>query len=1368
VSLTARLNFETNKFLEVDAPVDPVTDDPNLGGATEGNDYLDSGETWEFTATDPPEDTKDVFEVLTDNNPEDTELLEVTTANLPPEIALGDTTRFEYSIIDNDSSPKIEFASSNPTSVTEGNTTVTFNVETQSSSGSGTAFFNITGDAVAGEDYEITSASTSDTTRGDVSLSSGSASFDITILDDNLSEASENLDIELYAAKNATLVNGGNLSETLTINDDEGVPSVSFTSDSYSGQEGTNVGVTLSLSTSAGQDLDVKVQDDGTGDASGSDYDFSSPKIVTIPSGNRTKTFSVTLLGDGAVEVTETIDLSIVGDGDTDPTVTTPDATTISILDNSAPGKVGPGGVGSADEISLWLRPDEGVTTGSNGAVSTWADQSGNGNDATQTNSGERPAYGSTAINGIDVVTFDGTDDFLRSNVASLPNSTNTLLSVANAGGGGVIFGVDNGSFESLRTLGYDNGSTGAASQNRVTNGNTVIGSGNAGGIAVLSSVFNNSKVNIRENGGGANSLSAGPNSNGTYAILGGEPKNGGDQQDPDLTSGQNTFGGDVAEFIAYDQTLNKAQRLIVENYLAAKYSINSLSTDLYAGDLGADGTDGTADDRDRDVIGIGQASDGTKHVTAQGGGFTLSLAGGNDNGDFVFAGRKTGVTERINITDTSTVGNIGVTARINEDRYLDITGALDVDITFDFSDSDIVGPAGDPANYVLLRRSGTSGDWTKVTAGASFSSERVTFTNLSLTDSDDGYFTIGTTDSDDSPLDTRYITIRGDRGPGNDDGYYHFSAPVDASESATYSDLVKPDGSQVIDFTSGNPNPFASEMAYVWNGGDQTWTAVGASTSLTTGKGFTMWLDDTNATDRGDSGKNYRIDPEYTFGLTNGLSFETDNKDVNVPTCGSCSNPEFYLLGNPYIQGFNLKGLNLDVGAPDFQQTVFVWNNRQSTYETKSRTADDKISRWQSFWVERATQGAGATTLTFDKTGRVSSLVPYVGSKAETEAETDTEDWARIALALTAENDGEILSTDKAAVLFFHESAAEGWDPYDLSKFANSGATLAPLGSGREGAEIPKAQESRYINPEDSFTVDLQFNERDVDGTFEITPHQWDRIPSTWAITLIDTKGTASSDDDEQVPLEASTTYQFDASSESKTQKAGETGPDQHSLPSAKRMEKASGTPRFRLKVEPNSGALPVEFASIEAVAEKKDAVLKWKTGSETGNAGFEVQHKFESESTDQYTKVGFVEGAGTTTEPQNYQYRVQDLDYGEHVFRLRPMDQNDQDSKKASLSKEARVQIRLNEAYTVKAPYPNPFREQVTLKFTVREAQDVRVALYDVLGRKVRRVYNQRVPGNETQSIRMRGKRLASGIYFLRIRGEDFSEVQKVVHME
>src|SRR5205814_4458415 len=64
--------------------------------------------------------------------------------------------------------------------------------------------------------------------------------------------------------------------------------------------------------------------------------------------------------------------------------------------------------------LQLWLIADAGVTAGAGGKVTAWQDQSGNGNNASQTTADQSPLLVNDAINGKPVLRFDGIDDFLQ------------------------------------------------------------------------------------------------------------------------------------------------------------------------------------------------------------------------------------------------------------------------------------------------------------------------------------------------------------------------------------------------------------------------------------------------------------------------------------------------------------------------------------------------------------------------------------------------------------------------------------------------------------------------------------------------------------------------------------------------------------------------------------------------------------------------------------------------------------------------------------------------------------------------------------------------------------------------------------------
>jgi len=80
----------------------------------------------------------------------------------------------------------------------------------------------------------------------------------------------------------------------------------------------------------------------------------------------------------------------------------------------------------------------------------------------------------------------------------------------------------------------------------------------------------------------------------------------------------------------------------------------------------------------------------------------------------------------------------------------------------------------------------------------------------------------------------------------------------------------------------------------------------------------------------------------------------------------------------------------------------------------------------------------------------------------------------------------------------------------------------------------------------------------------------------------------------------------------------------------------------------------------------------------------------------------------------------------------------------------------------------YPNPFNAQVTLSFDLPRSTAVELVLYDALGRPVRRLVGGAL---EAGAYRLdwdgrdeRGKRVASGIYFIRLVAGSFAETGRI----
>ncbi|MCS6990104.1 MAG: T9SS type A sorting domain-containing protein, partial [Chloroherpetonaceae bacterium] len=207
-------------------------------------------------------------------------------------------------------------------------------------------------------------------------------------------------------------------------------------------------------------------------------------------------------------------------------------------------------------------------------------------------------------------------------------------------------------------------------------------------------------------------------------------------------------FPGDIAEVIFYNQALNSAQRIIVENYLSAKYNI-TISNDRYTGNDAA---------YVNSVQGIGRASDGSVHIAAnRGEGLNLvELSNSLNNGEFLLSGHNGVPAVPLATTDLPS----GVTHRWSRIWYLDKTGNIDARLTFDFGDANAGVLPGVAANYRLLYRAGTSGAFSTVTTlTTSVQGDQVIF-DVADANLIDGYYTIGTTNPADSPLPVELVSF--------------------------------------------------------------------------------------------------------------------------------------------------------------------------------------------------------------------------------------------------------------------------------------------------------------------------------------------------------------------------------------------------------------------------------------------------------------------------------------------------------------------------------------------------------------------------------------------------------------------------------
>jgi hypothetical protein len=76
----------------------------------------------------------------------------------------------------------------------------------------------------------------------------------------------------------------------------------------------------------------------------------------------------------------------------------------------------------------------------------------------------------------------------------------------------------------------------------------------------------------------------------------------------------------------------------------------------------------------------------------------------------------------------------------------------------------------------------------------------------------------------------------------------------------------------------------------------------------------------------------------------------------------------------------------------------------------------------------------------------------------------------------------------------------------------------------------------------------------------------------------------------------------------------------------------------------------------------------------------------------------------------------------------------------------------------------YPNPFNPVTTIRFDLAKNSNVKIRIYDILGREVRTLVNEFKPAG-TYELKFDASSIASGTYFYKIEASDFVDIKKMV---
>ncbi len=172
--------------------------------------------------------------------------------------------------------------------------------------------------------------------------------------------------------------------------------------------------------------------------------------------------------------------------------------------------------------------------------------------------------------------------------------------------------------------------------------------------------------------------------------------------------------------------------------------------------------------------------------------------------------------------------------------------------------------------------------------------------------------------------------------------------------------------------------------------------------------------------------------------------------------------------------------------------------------------------------------------------------------------------------------------------------------------------------------------------------------------------------------------------------------------------------------------------------------GPLPIELAKFNGESQGCDNLIYWETASEENNKVFVLQHSLDGRN---FAHLAEIDGAGTSTETNFYQYTHQNLQANTNYYRLIQYDFDGSFTESELITITSDCHKEGNAVI-----YPNPTKDgNLSMQIDVFEAVEGEIIITDIIGRQIIRNPVSLQEGNNLLTIDLGEK--ATGTYFIRL---------------
>ena len=161
----------------------------------------------------------------------------------------------------------------------------------------------------------------------------------------------------------------------------------------------------------------------------------------------------------------------------------------------------------------------------------------------------------------------------------------------------------------------------------------------------------------------------------------------------------------------------------------------------------------------------------------------------------------------------------------------------------------------------------------------------------------------------------------------------------------------------------------------------------------------------------------------------------------------------------------------------------------------------------------------------------------------------------------------------------------------------------------------------------------------------------------------------------------------------------------------------------------------------------------------------GFDIEQSMDNEN---FTKIGFVPGFGTTSEARSYTFAIADFSSGVQYYRLKQLDFDGT----FTFTNSVEIEGPAPNNFSLSQNYPNPFNPSTVVNFTLPVESSITLKVYNMLGEDVLEILNSGLQAGY-HKLDIDGSALSSGSYFyvLEATGTDgsiYRSVKKMILMK